>query len=225
MAKNKRKEVQPETEGPRVPKQVLLQRKKTARNRIILVTVIIVVALTIFTTWLVIDSQAPRNTLGMKVKTFEDTNKLFKLEVPMEWDTLTDLAEVLEFGQGLDLPNFAFLAYPKGTVYKLKPKDIFKGTIITMAVFTKGPEQQEKISIYAGYMGGLTENPEKFYMEGLEKQGVKIPGTKYGYYSLVGGIPSAIVKTNENVIVFGGNAASDEELKVIEEIFKSIQAP
>ncbi len=222
MAKNNRKKGQAESEGSRVPKQVLLQRKKTVRNRIIFVTVILIVALAIFATWLIIDSKAPRNALGMKVKTFEDTNKLFKLEVPMEWDALTDFAEVIKFAQGLDRPNYAYLAYPKGTDFQ---PATFKGSIITMAVFTKGPEQQEKISVYAGYMGGLTENPEKFYMEGLEKQGVKIPGTKYGYYSLVGGIPSAIVKTNENVIVFGGNAASDEDLKVIEEIFKSIQAP
>lgn len=204
MAKNWNKLEQMGVKKP-VPKK----RMSRKTLRLILYSIVSAIAVGLIA-WLVIYIVSPATYTA---------NDSYKINVPNGWKVAKNL-EMMQFGGGLDFGVFANMYVPNDFNFQVAGSSL--GSALTVTAFDNSKKSQDNLKKYYGSIGGLTADPEKYFMEEIQKDGIKMKNID-GYYSLEKGFPVGVFRKNGYTFIMHGNITDENGAKMIEFMIDSIR--
>lgn len=209
MAKNWNKLEQMGVKKP-VPK------KRMSRKTlwILILSSILAVATIAITAWIFIYINTP-----IKSTPYTANNSSYSINVPDGWKVAKNL-EMMQFGGGLDFGVFANMYVPNDFNFQAAGPSV--GSVLTVTAFDNSKKSQDNLKKYYGSIGGLTADPEKYFMEEIQKDGIKMKNID-GYYSLEKGFPVGVFRKNGYTFIMHGNITDENGAKMIEFMIDSIR--
>lgn len=143
----------------------------------------------------------------------------YTINIPEGWRVAKTI-DMLQFGGGLDFGEFANMYVPENFDYKAAGPSV--GSALTVTAFNNSKKSQDNLKKYYGNIGGLTADPEKYLMEEIQKDGIKMKNID-GYYSMKKGFPVGIFRKNGYTFIMHGNIINEDDAKKIEWMIESIR--
>lgn len=151
--------------------------------------------------------------------TYIAKNDSYTINVPQGWKVAKNL-DMMQFGGGLDFGEFANMYVPDTFNFQAAGPSV--GSVLTVTAFDNSQKSQEKLKKYYGNIGGLTADPEKYLMEEIGKDGIKMKNVD-GHYSLKKGFPVGVFRKNGYTFIIHGNITDENDAKMIEYMIGSIR--
>jgi hypothetical protein len=162
-------------------------------------------------TWLVVYMVSP--------VTFMAKNDSYKINIPQGWKVAKN-TDIMQFGGGLDFGEFTNMYVPESFDFQATGGSV--GSVLTVTAFNNSKKSQDNLKKYYGNIGGLTADPEKYLLEEIQKDGIKMKNID-GYYSMKKGFPVGIFRKNGFTFIMHGNITNESDAKTVEYMIESIR--
>ncbi len=191
--------------------------KKTMPKRLlwIIISSCVLAAAAIATAvWIYIHINAP-----IKFTAYAAKDGAYSINVPDGWMVAKN-DQIFQFGGGLDLGVFSNMYVPNGFNFQASGPTV--GSVLTINAFDNSQKSQDNLRIYFGQIGGLSADPEKYLIEEIQKNGIKMKNVD-GFYTLKHGFPVGIFRKNDLTFIMHGNITDDVGARMIEFMVDSIR--
>lgn len=164
--------------------------------------------------WIIIYINTP-----IKFTAYSAKDGSYTINVPDGWAVAKN-QQMFEFGGGLDSGVFANMYVPQGFNFQAAGPSV--GSVLTVTAFDNSQKSQDNLKIYYGNIGGLSADPEKYLMEEIQKDGIKMKNVD-GFYTLKHGFPVGIFKKDGYTFIMHGNITDGGGARMVEYMIESIR--